>query len=180
MLRNLAGRSASAAKEIKDLIEDSVNKVEEGSRLVNQSGQTLEEIRDSIKKVANIVGDITSASQEQAQGLDQINKAVVELDTTTQQNTALVEESAAAAESMSEQSNELKQLISFFKLDHSDDELDNGHLSAKQPENERRKSQRPWTQSDSTQSPKKLQSVSSISTSKASGSDLNNDGWEEF
>ncbi|MFK7794975.1 MAG: methyl-accepting chemotaxis protein [Gammaproteobacteria bacterium] len=173
-VRNLAGRSASAAKEIKELIEDSVSKVEEGSRLVNQSGETLEEIMGSIKKVAEIVGDITSASQEQAQGIEQVNTAIVELDTTTQQNTALVEESAAAAESMSEQSNELGELISFFKVDDSED----SPLAQRSTE-ERRSAGRPWSNDRPARADAKKES-SGNSSQKVSGSDIDSDDWEEF
>lgn len=170
-VRNLAGRSASAAKEIKELIEDSVTKVEEGSRLVNQSGETLEEIMDSIKKVASIVGDITSASQEQALGIEQINKAVIELDTTTQQNTALVEEAAAAAESMSEQSEELDKLVSFFRVDGEQSVLQNYADASNQPVKERRAADRPWSQQDNTNDFEPVKKVSN-------GEDL--EDWQEF
>ncbi|MFK8026892.1 MAG: methyl-accepting chemotaxis protein [Gammaproteobacteria bacterium] len=118
-VRNLAGRSATAAKEIKELIEDSVDKVEEGSTLVNQSGRTLESIISSIKQVAELIGDITYASNEQANGIEQVNKAINSMDEATQNNSALVEQASAAAESMSEQSNELRQLVSFFKYNDS-------------------------------------------------------------
>jgi len=121
-VRNLAQRSATAAREIKDLIEDSVSKVQQGSDLVNASGQTLEEIVKSVKKVTDIVAEIASASQEQATGIDQVNKAVMQMDEMTQQNAALVEQAAAASQSMSEQADGLQQQISFFKL--SAEEMD--------------------------------------------------------
>ncbi len=113
-VRNLAQRSAGAAKEIKDLIEESVSKVDEGTELVNASGETLEEIVNGIKKVSNIVAEIAAASAEQASGIDQVNKAVTQLDDMTQQNAALVEEAAAASEAMQEQSEGLSDLMTFF------------------------------------------------------------------
>jgi methyl-accepting chemotaxis protein len=116
-VRNLAQRSASAAKEIKALIGDSVNKVGEGSRLVNQAGATMEEIVASVKRVTDIMGEITMASREQEAGIEQINQAIVEMDTTTQQNAALVEEAAAAAQSLQEQSAKLAEVVGVFHLD---------------------------------------------------------------
>lgn len=114
-VRNLAQRSAGAAKEIKSLISDSVTKVDEGSRLVDESGATLEEIVNSVKKVSDIVAEISAASEEQAQGIEEINKAVSNMDQMTQQNAALVEEAAAASESMDEQANSLYGMMSNFK-----------------------------------------------------------------
>jgi len=110
-VRNLAGRSASAAKEIKALIQDSVSKVGDGSRLVEQSGSTLVEIVSSVKKVAAIVGEITAASAEQADGIDQVSRAVSQMDESTQQNAALVEEAAAASESIVQQVRELNASV---------------------------------------------------------------------
>ncbi len=115
-VRNLAQRSASAAKEIKDLIKDSVAKVEEGTKLANQSGETLEEIVTAVKKVSDIIAEIAAASQEQSSGIQQVNKAVTQMDEMTQQNAALVQEAAAASESMSTQAQNLKQQVTFFKL----------------------------------------------------------------
>jgi methyl-accepting chemotaxis protein len=115
-VRNLAQRSAAAAKEIKGLIGDSVDKVDEGSRLVQQAGSTMEEIVSSVRRVTDIMGEITSASHEQEAGIEQINQAIGEMDSVTQQNAALVEEAAAAAQSMQVQSDELEQLVSTFKL----------------------------------------------------------------
>ena len=115
-VRNLAQRSASAAKEIKSLINDSVEKVTEGSKLVDQSGATLEEIVGSVKKVSDIIAEIASAGQEQASGIDQINKAVTQMDEMTQQNAALVEEAAASSEAMNDQAAALDELIGFFKV----------------------------------------------------------------
>lgn len=115
-VRNLAQRSAGAAKEIKVLIKDSAEKVSTGSALVDQSGKALAEIVDSVKKVTDIVAEIAAASQEQSAGIDQVNHAVLQMDEMTQQNAALVEEAAAAARSMQEQANELTQQVGFFRL----------------------------------------------------------------
>jgi methyl-accepting chemotaxis protein len=115
-VRNLAQRSAGAAKEIKGLINDSANKVKAGSELVDQSGKALAEIVDSVKKVTDIVAEIAAASSEQSAGIDQVNHAVLQMDEMTQQNAALVEESAAAARAMHEQATELSRQVAFFQV----------------------------------------------------------------
>ncbi|MES2104000.1 MAG: methyl-accepting chemotaxis protein [Pseudomonadota bacterium] len=115
-VRNLAQRSAGAAKEIKELIGDSVEKVDHGSRLVDEAGQTMDEIVTSVKHVADIMSEITAASQEQSSGIEQVNLAITQMDEMTQQNAALVEQAAAAAESMQEQAAALAQAVSVFKL----------------------------------------------------------------
>jgi uncharacterized phage infection (PIP) family protein YhgE len=115
-VRSLAQRSASAAKEIKDLIHDSVEKVEEGSRLVSESGRHLHEIVASVKKVSDVVGEISNASQEQAASAEEISRAVTQMDESTQQNAAMVEEANAAAASMNDQATRLSELTAFFKL----------------------------------------------------------------
>ena len=115
-VRNLAGRSATAAKEIKALIEDSVVKVESGSSLVTQSGQTLEEIVISVKKVSDIVAEMAAASREQSSGIEQVNKAVMQMDEMTQQNAALVEQATAASQSMAEQARSLNETMSRYQL----------------------------------------------------------------
>lgn len=114
-VRNLAQRSASAAKEIKGLINDSVDKVKAGSELVDESGQTLSEIMDSVKKVTDIVAEIAAASQEQSAGIEQVNNAVTQMDGVTQQNAALVEQASAASKAMQQQATSLVQQINFFK-----------------------------------------------------------------
>lgn len=119
-VRNLAQRSAAAAKEIKGLIQDSQEKVDQGAKLVNRSGETLQEIVGSVKKVSDIVGEINAASDEQATGIDQINQAVTQMDKSTQQNAAMVEEAAAAAESMNEQARSLTELVSFFQVNQEE------------------------------------------------------------
>jgi methyl-accepting chemotaxis protein-1 (serine sensor receptor) len=116
-VRSLAQRSAAAAKEIKTLIGDSVEKVEEGSRQVADAGRTMEEIVDSVKRVTDIMAEIAAASQEQTQGIEQINQAITQMDQVTQQNAALVEEAAAAAQSLQEQAAGLSQVVSVFRLD---------------------------------------------------------------
>jgi methyl-accepting chemotaxis protein len=118
-VRSLAGRSAEAAKEIKQLIGISVAKVDSGSRLVADAGTTMTEIVSSVKRVSDIIGEISAASSEQSDGISQVNTAVLELDQMTQQNAALVEESAAAAESLSEQAQRLAQLVATFRLAES-------------------------------------------------------------
>ncbi|ULU27387.1 methyl-accepting chemotaxis protein [Dyella terrae] len=115
-VRNLAQRSAGAAKEIKGLINDSAEKVRVGSSLVDQSGKALADIVDSVKKVTDIVAEIAAASQEQSAGIDQVNHAVLQMDEMTQQNAALVEEAAAAARAMQEQAGELARQVGFFQM----------------------------------------------------------------
>jgi methyl-accepting chemotaxis protein len=116
-VRNLAQRSAAAAKEIKTLIGNSVEQVESGSKLVGEAGSTMDEIVASVQRVTDIMGEISAASREQEAGIEQINQAISEMDTVTQQNAALVEEAAAAAASLQEQSANLATVVSVFKLD---------------------------------------------------------------
>ena len=124
-VRTLAQRSAAAAKEIKELISDSVAKVEDGSRLVDEAGATMDEIVSAVKRVTDIMAEISAASQEQSSGIEQVNQAVTQMDEVTQQNAALVEEAAAAAESMQDQTQALTQAVSTFKLAR-----DRGHVAA--------------------------------------------------
>lgn len=115
-VRTLAQRSAAAAKEIKELISDSVAKVEDGTRLVDEAGATMDEIVTSVKRVTDIMSEISAASNEQSSGIEQVNQAVTQMDEVTQQNAALVEEAAAAAESMNDQAQALTQAVSVFKV----------------------------------------------------------------
>ncbi|MBT9526659.1 MAG: cache domain-containing protein [Rhizobacter sp.] len=115
-VRNLAGRSAGAAKEIKSLINDSVSRVEQGTALVDKAGTTMTEVVGSIKRVTDIMQEITAASAEQSQGVSQVGEAVAQMDQVTQQNASLVEESAAAAESLKLQAQQLVQVVAVFKL----------------------------------------------------------------
>ena len=122
-VRSLAQRSAGAAKEIKQLITDSVTKVEQGNALADQAGKTMGEIVTSVKRVTDIIADISAASQEQSAGIEQVNQAITQMDESTQQNAALVEEATAAARSMEQQSEHLVQTVAVFRLDASHDAL---------------------------------------------------------
>jgi methyl-accepting chemotaxis protein len=115
-VRNLAQRSAGAAKEIKDLIRDSVEKVDNGTELVNESGTTLSEIVDAVEKVSNMIKEISSAAEEQSSGINQVNTAIGQMDEMTQQNAALVEEASAASETMTEQAKAMQDLVGFFQM----------------------------------------------------------------
>ena len=115
-VRNLAQRSAAAAKEIKNLIGDSVEKVDVGTKLVDDAGKTMEEIVNAVKRVTDIMSEISAASNEQSQGIEQVNRAIANMDEATQQNAALVEQAAAAAESLEEETQSLTQSVSVFKL----------------------------------------------------------------
>ncbi len=116
-VRNLAQRSAAAAKEIKALIGDSVDKVDAGARLVDQAGTTMNEVVDSVRRVTAIMSEITVASREQSAGIEQVNHAIIEMDDATQQNAALVEQAAAAAQSMQDQAATLAKMVDTFKVD---------------------------------------------------------------
>ena len=178
-VRNLAQRSAAAAKEIKALISDSVEKVEIGSRLVGQAGTTMEEVVDSVRRVTDIMGEITAASQEQSAGIGQVNQAIIEMDSVTQQNAALVEQAASAAKSLQDQAAEVANVVSIFKLD----------VSQQMAEMQSRRAPAPTPVVKSAQVKKlparpaaqKPAVVHSAATPKrivaASGS---NDDWEEF
>jgi methyl-accepting chemotaxis protein len=119
-VRTLAQRSASAAKEIKQLIGESVQRVEVGSKLVEQAGDTIREVVQSVQRVTDIIGEISSASHEQRTGIEQVNQAVSQMDQVTQQNAALVEEASAAAHSMAEQAGTLRHAVAAFKVNASE------------------------------------------------------------
>jgi methyl-accepting chemotaxis protein len=114
-VRNLAQRSAAAAKEIKELIGDSVEKVEAGSRLVDQAGSTMDDVVSSVRRVTDLIGEIAAASEEQRAGIDQVNQSITQMDQVTQQNAALVEEAAAAADAMQDQAHQLAALVGTFQ-----------------------------------------------------------------
>jgi methyl-accepting chemotaxis protein len=116
-VRSLAQRSANAAKEIKQLITDSVGKVEEGSSLVDRAGKTMGEIVTSVKRVTDIIADIAAASAEQSSGIEQVNQAITSMDEGTQQNAALVEEASASARSLEQQAEQLVQTVAVFRVD---------------------------------------------------------------
>ena len=118
-VRSLAQRSAAAAKEIKGLIDDSVNNVDAGSKLVTEAGRTMDDVVSSIRHVTDIMNEIMAASQEQSSGIEQVNTAISQMDQVTQQNAALVEEAAAASQSLRDQADKLAQIVSVFKLDRT-------------------------------------------------------------
>jgi methyl-accepting chemotaxis protein len=115
-VRNLAQRSATAARESKDLIQNSIQKVRNGSEFVNETGKSLNEIVNGVKQVGGIISEIASASVQQSSGITQVNQAVAQMDEITQQNAALAEQAAAASVSMSEQTTHMANLLSFFKI----------------------------------------------------------------
>ncbi len=122
-VRSLAQRSAAAAKEIKQLIDASVQQVDAGSRLVAQAGLTMDEVVGSVSRVTDIMGEITAASREQSEGIEQVNQAIAQMDQVTQQNAALVEEAAAAASAMQDQAASLAEVVQVFKLDRAEPKL---------------------------------------------------------
>ncbi|MBC3917909.1 MCP four helix bundle domain-containing protein [Undibacterium sp. CY18W] len=175
-VRNLAQRSASAAKEIKYLIDDSVGKVEHGSKLVDTAGKTMQEIVTSVQHVADIMSEITAASQEQSAGIEQVNLAVTQMDEMTQQNAALVEEAAAAAESMRDQSAKLSDLVSQFNI------IAQAKTAAtptpRQPARATAAGRTPAIKRAAAQ-PARLQ-ASATKKKPASSTSASSDDWEEF
>jgi PAS domain S-box-containing protein len=181
-VRNLAQRSASAAKEIKELISDSVGKVQEGTKLVEDAGSTMHEIVSSVQRVTDIMGEISAASSEQSAGIDQVNNAITSMDEVTQQNAALVEEAAAAAESLVEQAASLMDTVGAFRLAGGGNAYANqlSSRSTKPAESvERRAINSPMRSSaPATKSTTKSQSKPASNVIAKSGTD---DGeWEEF
>jgi methyl-accepting chemotaxis protein len=192
-VRNLAGRSATAAKEIKGLIQDSVKKVEEGSTLVTQSGQTLEQIVTAVKKVSDIIGEIAGASQEQSAGIEQVNKAVMQLDEMTQQNAALVEQASAASQSMASQAKALSEMMERYEVtkeataaaiiamaaagntdEVSDKRAARAAAGSAMPRDDRRMTGRPWKIGDRPAVPLKARMAKAV---VANGTDSE---WKEF
>lgn len=161
-VRSLAQRSASAAKEIKELINDSVEKVGQGTRLVDSAGATMLEVVESVKRVSDIISEITAAGQEQSSGIDQINQAIIQMDSVTQQNSALVEEAAAASATLQEQSANLVQVVSVFKIDQS-----SSYSAPKAANKNSSKTARPTV--------KRLSAAPTASREKATM-----DSWDEF
>ncbi len=164
-VRNLAQRSAAAAKEIKSLIDDSVNKADTGSKLVTEAGETMVEVVDSIRRVTDIMSEIMAASQEQSSGIEQVNQAIVQMDQVTQQNAALVEEAAAAADSLSKQAVDLAQAVSIFKI--------NGVASAKPVSSLAATAGKLPAKRPPAAAPKKIADDTRASSNSG-------DGWEEF
>ncbi|SIR53491.1 methyl-accepting chemotaxis protein [Janthinobacterium sp. TND4EL3] len=172
-VRNLAQRSAGAAKEIKALINDSVAQVESGARLVDEAGHTMREIVDSVHKVSSIVGHISAASDEQRAGIEQVNQAITEMDQVTQQNAALVEEAAAAAESMQEQAARLADAVAVFRTAQVD----------AAPPAPRRKQARPVTRLAARPAAKAAPARVAPPRAAQAGEaqrQARNDEWEEF
>jgi methyl-accepting chemotaxis protein-1 (serine sensor receptor) len=174
-VRNLAQRSASAAKEIKGLIGDSVDKVKAGAELVDESGKSLAEIVASVKRVADIVAEISAASEEQAVGIDQVNTAVGQMDSVTQQNAALVEEATAASKSMEHQAEALVEKISFFRINQVAVPAAAGPMEAAAPRHSAAVHSLPVTRT--TGSSRKMQAPvpGARRLAKTSGAD-----WQEF
>ncbi len=169
-VRNLAQRSAGAAKEIKALIADSVEKVDAGGKLVDIAGNTMEEIVASVKRVADIMGEITAASQEQRAGIEEVDRAIGQMDGMTQQNAALVEQAAAAAESLSRQAQQLSEAMSVFRLE-SGMAPTSAEPAPAQPERVTRLPVRPATKTGALSRP----SPERAKTLRVAGGD-----WEEF
>ena len=171
-VRNLAQRSAAAAKEIKTLIDDSVDKVQEGSTQVAEAGKTMDEIVDSVKRVTDIMAEITAASQEQTSGIEQINQAITQMDQVTQQNAALVEEAAAAAGSLQEQASNLSQVVSVFKLDNNQSNYVAPQRTALKP---RPAPKQPSRAKQAIAAPQRKQLAAADAAKSAAGGD-----WETF
>jgi methyl-accepting chemotaxis protein len=171
-VRSLAQRSAGAAKEIKSLIDDSVEKVETGGKLVDDAGQTMDEIVNSVKRVADIMGEITAASQEQSSGIEEVNRAITQMDEMTQQNAALVEQAAAAAESMQDQAQRLAAAVSAFKLGNEGQQI-----ALAQPQVA---SLRSAAKSVPEKSSPRLESAKPAKGKKAAAANVGGDEWEEF
>jgi methyl-accepting chemotaxis protein len=183
-VRNLAGRSANAAKEIKALIQDSVDKVQEGSNLVTQSGATLEQIVSAVKKVTDIVAEIAAASHEQSAGIEQVNKAVMNLDQLTQQDAALVEETSAASEAMAEQAHALNAAMQRYRVNDSGTPAGESRVPAPKksgeaaPTAERRKAGRPWTKPVAEAAAKSEETPPT--PVRRAASDAGDSSWKEF
>ena len=176
-VRNLAGRSATAAKEIKALINDTVIKVKEGSRLVGDSGKALGDIGTAVKRVADVIAEIAAASHEQANGIEQVNKAVMLMDESTQQNAALVEQAGAASESIVGQATQLASLVARF--DVAEDAVAAKPMAAAKPRPipaaERRSVNRPWKPAPRSATAAAVATVPPRWTAVAGAED-----WKEF
>lgn len=177
-VRNLAQRSASAAKEIKALISDSVEKVDGGGKLVDEAGRTMDEIVTSVKHVADIMSEIAAASHEQSTGIEEVNRAITSIDEMTQQNAALVEEAAAAAETLEEQAHHLAQQVSLFKLNEGEVSAPAKRINKPTPVKAIARSPVSIKNNERKQVSVKASSVSSATASKSAAS--SGDDWEEF
>jgi methyl-accepting chemotaxis protein len=181
-VRSLAGRSATAAKEIKGLIQDSVAKVEEGSTLVDESGKALEDIVASVKKVTDIVSEIAAASAEQSSGIEQVGKAVNQMDEVTQQNAALVEEAAAASQSIVEQARELNELVARYQVGEGASGVASKPKRTSAPVAvERRDAKRPWAKSGKSSASPRASFATAPASRKATSNGASGDSeWSQF
>jgi methyl-accepting chemotaxis protein len=176
-VRSLAGRSAASAKQIKELIKDSAQKVSDGSALVAQSGQNLELIMQSVKKVSDIVSEIANASQEQSQGIEQVNKAVTQMDGMTQQNAALVEEAAAASKSMADEARALSAIMEKYRVGEEVELADAPMRETRPaPQPERRSAQRPWANAPASRGAARVASLRRPPPAAPRG----NSEWQDF
>ena len=176
-VRSLAQRSAAAAKEIKTLIDDSVEKVGQGSKLVAQAGVTMDEVVASVKRVTDVMGEITAASQEQSDGIEQVNQAITQMDQTTQQNAALVEQAAAAAQSLQDQAGRLTQAVSVFKI--SSTEMGSAAVRKPTPPKPVTAASRPTALAAKKAAPDAVSATTSTRTIAAPKTD-GDDQWEQF
>lgn len=179
-VRSLAGRSASASKEIKALINESATQVQTGAELVNQAGETLKGIVSSVKQVSTIIAEIAAASGEQATGIDEVNTAITQMDEVTQQNAALVEENTAAAQSMVEQAQELERLMSFFVLSEDEASGEGRVVSIEKPGPRAKASPVVAKAPPMKTKPRIAASNSSKAVKSAGASKGYGEGWEEF
>lgn len=175
-VRSLAQRSASAAKEIKALIDSSVSKVDSGTLLVEQAGSTMSEVVESVKRVTDIMGEITAASHEQSQGIEQVNQAISQMDEVTQQNAALVEEAASASSALQDQAGKLAKLVSVFKLSEQDQQVQ--YSGAAQPARVKASISVPTTSQHA--SPANLQISRTANARTERTAPMNDKDWEEF
>ncbi|CAE6737193.1 methyl-accepting chemotaxis protein [Paraburkholderia haematera] len=177
-VRSLAQRSSSAAKEIKDLINASVQKIQDGSLLANQAGKTMSEVTQAVARVTDIMGEIAAASTEQSRGIEQVNQSITQMDEVTQQNAALVEEAAAASKSLEDQGRKLNQAISFFRLDAGavSPVTDGQASSANRQVPRKQPARRTMGNTAATARPV----AASVASARAATTAGNSDGWDKF
>jgi methyl-accepting chemotaxis protein len=185
-VRNLAQRSANAAKEIKSLIGDSVEKVNSGTKLVDQAGATMNEVVESVKRVTDIISEIAEASREQTSGIEQVNEAILDMESVTQQNAALVEQAASAAQSLQTQASELANVVTLFKLSAEQQSAFNTQMSEMVVESRPRPTAKPAPRSAPTSAPAhrvaapKATRLAAVKPKKLAMGGARNDDWEEF
>jgi methyl-accepting chemotaxis protein len=185
-VRNLAQRSANAAKEIKSLIGDSVEKVNSGTKLVDQAGATMNEVVESVKRVTDIISEIAEASREQTSGIEQVNEAILDMESVTQQNAALVEQAASAAQSLQTQASELANVVTLFKLSAEQQSAFNTQMSEMVVESRPRPTPKPAPRSAPTSAPAhrvaapKATRLAAVKPKKLAMGGARNDDWEEF